>query len=463
MLFVNLKDPKPLLLNYGDELIISANYKDVEPPKNPAEFNSKDWLSSQNVYKQAFINDNNLVKTGNNIGNPIVGFAFSMRKKAVQKYRRLLKNDAAFSIASTLVLGHKADLDTDTRTNFANTGTMHALSVSGAHVGIIYLVLNFCLQFLNKKKKIIWLKPLLICLLIWSYALLTGLSASVVRASIMLSIFVFAKGFTKSKNGYNVLAFAAFFQLLFNPFLILNVGFQLSYVAVFGLLYLQPKIYHVLYIKSKWIDYFWKFTALSLSAQLVTFPLAIYYFHKFPLYFLLGNLFISVPLVLMMYLGILVLMPGFSFLAPVFEWTINFTNSVLHAIAFLPFSTLDEIWITFIEFLLLSLALGVGIYAITKFKKTALFASLLVFLVYQIIILADDLEKKEQLKIIFFSLRKNYAAALINGQDAVLITNLTQNDKSYQFSIKPALDQAQAVNLKFINLETDTLGNGFCA
>ena len=456
LILLNLKGSKPVQLNYGDELIISADYKTVEPPKNPAEFDFKGWLASQNVYQQAFIKPSNLAKTGVNKGNSIIKFAFNLRKQAVQKYRKLLKNDAAFSIASTLVLGYKADLDADTRINFANTGTMHALSVSGAHVGIIYLVLEFCLQFLNKKKKVVWLKPLIICFLIWNYALITGLSPSVVRASTMLSIFIFAKGFTKSKNGYNILAFAAFLQLLFNPFLILNVGFQLSYVAVFGLLYLQPKIYKLIYVRNKSLNYFWKFAALSLAAQLVTFPLAIYYFHKFPLYFLLGNLFISLPLIAMMYLGIIVLIPGFSLLAPVFEYLIVFTNQVLHAIASLPFSTLDAIWITFIQFLCMSLALGLGIYACTKRKKKFLFASLSIFLIYQILILKNDLLKKEQHKILFFSLRKNYAAAFIKGQNAVLVSDLKSDDKTFLFSIKPALDQAQVRNLKFASIERDT-------
>lgn len=461
LLALKLDSLKPIKLDYGDELIISANYQSVEGPKNPREFNFKAWLAAQNIYQQAFINQANLVKIGESKGNFILAFALKLRQKAVEKYRKLLKNDAAYAVASTLVLGYRANLDKETRTNFMNTGTMHALSVSGAHVGIIYLILNYCLQFFNKNKKLIWLKPVLICLLIWGYAILTGLSPSVVRAAIMLSIFIFAKSFTKSKNGYNILAFAAFLQLLFNPFLIFHVGFQLSYIAVFGLLYLQPKIYHIIFVKNKLLDKLWKFTALSLAAQVATFPIAIYYFHQFPMYFLLGNLFISGPLVLIMYLGILVLIPGLSFLAPFFEWLINFTNAVLHFIASLPFSTLNGIWITFAQFLFLSFAFGFFIYGVTKFKKRFLYLSLFVFLIYQGLILKSDFEKKNQHKIIFFSLKKNYATAFIKGNSAILVTDLNPQDKNYQFSIQPTLDEAQITNLKTTSLNKDTVLNQF--
>ena len=457
LLALMLDSLKPLQLEYGDEILISVNYQAVEGPKNPGEFDFKNWLATQNVYQQAFINQSNLVKTRKSKGNIVLAFALKLRQKAVEKYRKLIKNDAAFSVASTLVLGYRADLDRETRTNFINTGTMHALSVSGAHVGIIYLILNYCLQFLNKNKKFILLKPILLCLLIWGYALLTGLSPSVVRAAIMLSIFIFATTFTRNKNGYNILAFAAFLQLLFNPFLIFNVGFQLSYVAVFGLLYLQPKIYHLIYIKNKWLDKFWNFTALSLAAQLATFPIAIYYFHQFPVYFLLGNLFISIPLVLMMYLGILVLVPGLSFLAPVFEWIINLTNTGLHFVASLPFSTLNGIWITFPQFLVMSFTFGFGVYAITKLKKRFLFFSLIMFVMYQVMTVNDNLKKRNQQKIIFFSLKKNYATAFIKGNSAVLVTDLNTHDKNYQFSIQPALDEAQITDLQITRLEIDTI------
>jgi competence protein ComEC len=461
LLALKLDTLNPVKLKYGDELLIISKYLEVEPPYNPAEFDFKAWLASQNIYDQAFINQNHLIRTGKNIGNPLLKFALDLREKQVQKYRSLIKNEEAFAVASTLILGYRADLSKETLAAYSKTGTIHALSVSGAHVAIIYVVLDFLLLFLNRKRGLKIVKLMLICSLIWAYALITGLSPSVVRSAIMITVFIIAKTYSKNKNGYNILAFTCFCQLTYNPFLIWDVGFQLSYLAVFGLIYLQPKIYNLWHAKNKWIDKLWNFIALSIAAQLVTFPLSIYYFHQFPLYFLFGNLFISIPLILMMYLGIAILIPGLSFLAPIFEWIINHTNQALRWISDLPFSTFSSIWINLPEFISLSFALAFLIYGLDKLNKRFIFISLSIFITYQILILFDDFNALNQRKIIFFTLRKNYACAYITGRHAVLLTDLTSTDKNYQFFVKPALDQSQIDQVDFINFKKDTIINDF--
>ncbi|NII82943.1 ComEC/Rec2 family competence protein [Pedobacter sp. SG908] len=457
LLTVKLDSLKPIKLKYGDEMMISVKYTEVEPPYNPAEFDFKAWLRSQNIYHQGFINQDHIVSTKKNIGNRVIKTALNIREKQVAKYRTLIKSDEAFAVASTLILGYRADLSKETLSAYSNTGTIHALSVSGAHVAIIYIVLDFMFFFLNKNRALRIIKLLIVCTLIWGYALLTGLSPSVVRSAIMISILITAKVLSKKTNSYNVLAFSAFCQLLYNPFLIWDVGFQLSYLAVFGLIYLQPKIYNLLYTEHHWIDKIWSFISMSLAAQIITFPLSIYYFHQFPLYFLFANLFITIPLILMMYSGIVVLIPSFRFLAPVFEWIINFTNASLKWIADLPYASLSSIWINLPEFSLLSLSLGLFIYALTKFNKQLLFSSLLLFVCYQLLIVHDDLKIFNQRKIIFFSLRKNYAAAFINGKEAVLVSDLNIEDKNYAFSIQPALAQLQLNKISIIDFKKDTV------
>ena len=461
LIALKLDSLNPIHLKYGDELIVGANYLEVEPPYNPAEFNFKSWLACQNIYEQAFVNQNHVFKTNRNSGNPIIRFALNLRAQQIAKYRRLIKNDEAFAVASTLILGYRADLSKETLSAYSKTGTIHALSVSGAHVAIIYLVLDFLLLFLNRKRLLQVLKFILICALIWGYALITGLSPSVVRAAIMITIFMLAKTFSKNKNGYNVLAFSAFCQLLYDPFLIWNVGFQLSYIAVFGLIYLQPIIYHSVYVKNKWIDKLWNVTALSLAAQIVTFPLSIYYFHQFPLYFLLGNLFIMIPLTVMMYLGIIILIPFLEFLAPIFEWIINFTNSVLRWISDLPMSTFSAVWITIPQFILLSLALGFVIIALERRQKKLLFIAGGLFIVYQTLVVHESIKLAEQKKIIFYSLRKNYAVAFISGDKAIIETDLNPAENNYQFFVKPSLDQAQIKDIVYLNLKNDTTISNF--
>ncbi len=455
LIALKLDSLKPIKLNYGDELIISANYLPVEPPYNPGEFNFKQWLAAKNIYHQSFIKQEELVKTNQNQGNSLVKYALTLRQKLVDVYRKLIHNDEAFAVASTLILGYRADLSKETLAAYSKTGTIHALSVSGMHVGLIYIMLNWCLSFLNRKKLGKILKTLIICSLIWYYALLTGFSPSVLRSAIMITIFIFAKQLNRGNNSYNVLAFTAFILLVFNPFLIWDVGFQLSFLAVFGLVYFQPKIYKWLYFKSTWVDKLWSTTAMSLAAQLATLPLSIYYFHQFPIYFIISNLFILIPITLLMYSGIALLVLRIYFVAPAFEWLINFTNNGLKWISELPYAGITEIWLNQWQLTLMILLIATLSIGFSNYKKNYLFVGFLSWLILQSSLSFQKINSTKQSEALFFSLRKNYAAAFISGNSCVLITDLSQDDRNYEFFVKPALDQKHIDSIKFVKWEDE--------
>lgn len=461
LIALKLDSIHPIKLNYGDELILSSKNLAVEPPYNPSEFNFKAWLAAKNIYHQTFINQNNLIKLNSINGNKLIKYAIEVRQRQVAIYRKLIHDNEAFAVASTLILGYRADLSQETLAAYSKTGTIHALSVSGMHVGIIYIFLNWALFFLNSKSILRLIKLLFICTLIWYYSLLTGFSPSVLRSAIMLTIYIFAKTFNKSSNNFNILAFTAFCLLVYDPFLIWDVGFQLSFLAVIGLIYLQPKIYKWLYVKNKWLDKLWSTIALSLAAQIATFPLSIYYFHQFPLYFIFSNLFILLPLTAMMYLGIAILILKLDFLAPIFEWIITFTNNGLKWIAGLPFSGITSIWLNQGQLILLSFTLTIFIIALVKKQKYLFFFSLCCLLSFQFTTVYHKVATLNQRKILFFSLRKNYAAAFINANEAILVTNLSPNDKNFNFFVRPALDQMQLTKIHFIKWEQDTTLNAF--
>lgn len=441
---------------YGDELIISTKAKALLPPFNPGEFDFRAWLGLKNIYHQAFLNQNMVIKTGFNVGNPILKYALALRKRQIETYRKIINNQEALSVASTLILGYRADLSSETLSSYSKTGTIHALSVSGMHVGIIYIVLNTLLRFLNKKAAHRILKIILICIFIWFYSILTGLSPSILRSAIMLTIYILAKSFHKHTNAYNILAFTACSMLIHNPFLVWDVGFQLSFLAVFGLIYLYPKIYKWLYFKPKWADWLWSSISLSIAAQIITFPLSIYYFHQFPIYFIFSNLFILLPVMLLMYLGLSILLFKLYFLAPVFEWLIIFMNDGLKWIANLPLSTIHQIWISKTQLFLLSLILILGLIALTNYKKHLLLISIALFFILQFSLSLQAISIKQQKKILFFSLQKGYAALFIYAQEAILLSSLKPIDKNFQFYIQPAVDQLHIKKIHLINWEVDT-------
>ena len=439
----------PMSLSYGDELIIPANFRETPSPLNPSEFDFKSWLASQNIYHQIFLKPDQVIILNTNSGNMLMSFALNLRKKQVDTYRRLIKNDDAFAVATTLILGYKADLSGEILDIYSKTGTIHALSVSGMHVGMVYLILNYLFGFLNRNQTGKITKTLLILTAIWFYSLLTGFSPAVSRAAIMISVDIIARLFTRNTNSYNIIAFAAFCLLLNNPFLICDAGFQLSFMAVLGLTYLQPKIQLWLPVAQPWLAKLWGVMAMSLAAQLATYPLSVYHFHQFPVYFLLINLFITIPSALIMYIGIIILFLQADWLGPLFEWLINFTNNGLAQIAKLPGSGITAIWLSKTELTLLCLSLLLCIIACNDRKKWALIWSAALFLIFQASITADKLRAFQQRETIRFTLRKNYAVAMITGHRAILFTDLKPDSKTFMYSVKPALDQLRVTQVKF--------------
>lgn len=451
----------PITLQYGDELVIPANFIEVPSPLNPSEFDYKKWLATQNIYHQTILKQEEIIKIKSHQGNWLRSRAISLRTEQIKIFRRIIKDDDAFAVATTLILGYRADLSPEILDIYSKTGTIHALSVSGMHVALLYMVLNYMLWFLDRKRGARLIKTLLVLSALWFYTLLTGFSPSALRACMMISVYIMAKLFNRNTNSYNVIAFTAFCLLLYQPFLIWDVGFQLSFIAVLGLIYFQPKIQNCLPLKRPWLANLWSIIAMSLSAQLATFPLSVYYFHQFPVYFLLSNLFLTLPATLIMYTGLIVLTLRFEALGPLFEWLITFTNAGLNRIADLPFSGITAIWMSRLEIFLLSLTLLLLIMACERRKKALLLTSMLLLLCLQTSISYHKLKSLYQKKIVRFILKKNYAVAAISAHQAVLFTDLTQESKAFRFSVKPALDQHRITQITFIkaNVTSDLKDN----
>ncbi|WP_432709707.1 ComEC/Rec2 family competence protein [Pedobacter sp.] len=354
-----------------------------------------------------------------------------------------------------LILGYRTDLSKETLAAYAQTGTIHALSVSGMHVGIIYLVLHNLLQFMNRSRTLKICRCLLIVALIWCYALLTGCSPSVLRSAFMLSTFIIGKTMSRHSNSYNTMAFSALALLIYQPLLLFDLGFQLSFLSVFGLIYLQPLLYRLFYFKALLADKLWSYTALSIAAQLTTFPLSVYYFHQFPILFLFSNLFILLPVSLIMYIGLLMLLTKLEFLAPLLEYLLNFMNAGLTWIANLSFATISSIWLSSFELILLLLLVIFALRSFIMAKKRALFIAAWTCLALQSSVTIKLLLARQQQKTIVFKLYKHQAVAFIDGQHALLYTDLEPQSAAFQYSIKPCLDLHHVTSLQIKNAYSD--------
>ena len=456
-LLIALKiDPdKPIQINYGDVLLIDNKFNELDPPFNPSEFNFKAYLANQQIYHQTFINQNQLSLISRNKGNRVIAFSLDLRQQLVQKFQQYLPDKDASSIASTLILGYRADLSKEIVNAFSKTGTMHVLSVSGMHVAIVCLLLNFLLKPLSRNKELNYLRVIILISAIWFYTLISGFSPSACRAATMLTFVIAGKALNRNLNTYNLLAISAFLLLLINPFYLVDVGFQLSYLAVFGLIYLHPKIYHSLHIENKFLNPVWNYSALSIAATLATFPISIYYFHQFPIYFLISNLFIVIPVVVIMYAGIAFLFIPFELildpLGLFINWMILMVNRILFSIENLPFASIGGLWISHFQNILLYLIL-LSLIMIFSFKNRlamkALVPLLFIFFISISYKVYTDLNRHE---ILFFGLRKNSAIAYIYEGKGTLVSDFPSGDQTKFFSVYPSIDSRNAKPLKLLN------------
>jgi len=163
------------------------------------------------------------------------------------------------------------------------------------HLGLIYVMLIWIFSRIPYLKRSSILRIIFVLSCLWLFALLTGGSASILRSAVMFSCIIIGENFSRRASIYNSLAASAFILLCYNPFYLWDVGFQLSYLAILGIVILQKPIYNLFFIKNKSLNKLWKLTAISLAAQTFTFPICLYYFHQFPTIFLFTNL-ITVPL-----------------------------------------------------------------------------------------------------------------------------------------------------------------------
>jgi competence protein ComEC len=275
-------------LRKGDLILIGSEFAKIENKNNPGEFDAVYYWKSKGIDAMTFASSEEITwidaKTPSTIEMLLNGLSDYLNSALKEN---LTGNDLA--IAQALILGDKSLLDTETKNAFTNTGAMHILAVSGMHVGLIlYLflaVFGFFPRLLSKKHATI-----LIVVFLWIYALITGFSASVIRAVLMFSILALAQISSRQHDSMNTLFFSAFILLLLNPLYILDIGFQLSYLAMIGIFLFYPKIESLIKIETFGLKELWQGTALGFAAQLMTTGISLFYFHQFPNYFVLSNL-----------------------------------------------------------------------------------------------------------------------------------------------------------------------------
>ncbi len=342
---------------------------------------------------------------------------------------------------------------------------MHILCVSGLHVGIIYFILNSLLLFLNKKRSTRILKVIILLLLIWLYALITGFSPSVQRAATMFSFVIIGGLYKRKINIYNSLAASAFLLLLINPFIVTQVGFQLSYLAVFGIVWLYKPICN-LFVPGNWLlRKIWQISVVSITATLATFPLSLLYFHQFPNLFLLTNLIAIPAATLIIYAGILVLFFSwvpylssiFSFLLVKTIWFLNFTVSLIEG---LSFSTFRGVYVENFEAILIyCLIVTIAFFFVYRKKRYSIYALGLIIILL-LSISYRSYQNLNQDKIIVYNVRNSTAIDFIKSGKGVLLmdsTLIVNQDKIQYHVANSRIKSGIGINENYLPIENDIL------
>lgn len=346
----------------GQEMVFRAGIAPLSPPMNPHAFDFAAFMNKKGIYHRAFpkASDWNITE------EPQVGWAsrlYQLQQYCLAVLQKHLKSEASLAIGAALIMGKRDLISEEIKQAYTNTGAIHVLAVSGLHVGIIYLGLGWILGLAGLKgKKWRWPKSLVLLLGVWTFALFTGGSASVLRAASMFSFLIIGEALYRRHNIYNTLAASAFLLLCIQPLLLFDVGFQLSYLAVIGIVFFQSRIYRACYIPNRVGDYLWKLASVSIAAQLTTLPISLFYFHQFPLYFWLSG-WVVVPaalIILCLGLGLLLLHPVPwlpELLGRLLEIVIQSMNQLIFHIEQLPLALLSGIWLGSGVILLLYLVL----------------------------------------------------------------------------------------------------------
>ncbi|MFD2530443.1 ComEC/Rec2 family competence protein [Polaribacter marinaquae] len=394
------KDTIDLRFSIDDQLYVKPIFKELIPPLNPYQFNYKSYLAKQGIYHQIFI-EKEQYQISNLVETSVAGFAEKIRNNIITSLEKRSFSNDELAVIKALLLGQRQDISKGLLTDYQNAGAIHILAVSGLHVGILLLILTFILRPIDRFKNGKYIKAIGIIVFLWMFAFIAGLSASVVRAVTMFSFVAIGQSFQKKTLIEFSLITSMLFLLLVKPMFLFDVGFQLSYLAVFGIIWVQPKL-DSLYVPKYYLDKkIWQLLTVSIAAQVGILPLSIYYFQQFPGLFMLSNIVIIPFLGIILVAGIVVIILSVlnilpQFLADFYGIIISLMNSFVRFISRQEQFLWQEIAISFKIMLILYFIIFSAVFFLLKKNSKRLVIFLVSIVLCQSIYFLEHNKAKEQ-------------------------------------------------------------------
>ena len=453
------KDSSQAPPQYGDLILVETKIREVEPPKNPEAFSFKQYLHLQNIHYQAFIKFNNFKVLGQNRGNPVIATALAWQHHFVNILRKHLPTENEYAVGTALLLGYKDAVNDEIKNAYIETGAMHILAISGMHIILIFSQLEKILNlYKTGNRRIRWLKTIVLIILIALFALLTGMGASIMRAAVMASFAAIGKAMKRTVSIYNVLAASAFVLLLWNPYWLVDVGFQLSYMAVIGIAFFADKFQKLLAFSNPILNWAWSNISIGLAAQLAVTPISIFYFHQFPVYFWLTGLVAGLVADVALLTGVVLLaIDGIPFLGfvggKILFGSLWLMNQFIFLIHKLPFSILEGFWVTLWEVILLYFIIATVVAAVHTRRLQWLIYPLSICVFLSGVYAFSDIKSQSNRQIIIYNLYRNSLMDVVDGKDCYSFFNKLSTPILTDAKIKFAASNYRN-SLKINNLKT---------
>jgi len=405
------KDSTPLLFHTGDLVFLKNKFQDIKSSLNPHQFNYKNYLAKQGIYQQVYATKQELLLL-DQTSTSFLGFIAALRLKIQQSLQQYDFSEDELAVMNALLLGQRQEISKELSDNYSKAGAIHILAVSGLHVGIILLILSFVLKPLERVNKGKLIKLVLVILFLWFFAVLAGMSASVTRAVTMFSAIALGQFFNKRNAVEHSLIFSMFIILLWKPLFLFDVGFQLSYTAVFGIIWVQPVLYQLWKPTFFIVDKGWQLISVSVAAQLGVLPISLFYFHQFPGLFFISNLIIIPFLGVILGLGLVVLVLSYVSILPVFLEgfygdVISILNKVVTFVARQEKFLFSEISFSVIKMIFFYLLIILGFQLFLKLNTKRCFLFLGSILAFQCVFILEKYTIAQKSELIVFHKSKN--------------------------------------------------------
>jgi len=427
----------------GSRLYVYGTISEPRAPSNPNQFDYRKYLANKSIYGQLYAKVSE-IKVSQKIDKNIWYYASEFRNTIIKNLKRSGFKNEELNVVIALILGQQQDISPELLKDYQLAGAVHILSVSGLHVGCIMIFIGFLLGGMPKTRWGNFIKIAILLSFLWAFAIIAGFSPSVTRSVVMFSFVAVGKYARRKTNIFHTLIVSMLFILLFEPSFIFDIGFQLSYCALFFIVWMQP-LFASVWLPKTWIlKYFWDILTVSFAAQIGTFPLSTYYFHQFPGLFFITNLLVLPLLGFILALGVFVLVWAFfdivpSFIAKSLEWSISLLNKIINWVASFEsfiFQDISFSWQMLVACYVLILAFVLWVKQ-PNFQRLSFALSSLILL--QLSYFGNKYFNQSQEELIVFNSKRNTILAERNGENIVVYTNDNLSEANLNFIIRPYL------------------------